>query len=504
MRDLFYTGIIHNWKRVLLVCSLLGIISLLILPPKNAQGGKAEPGQSSQLQAVDHYLDEAIRKLGVPGGSVALVYQGEQVYSRSWGITGESEQTVTNETPFLIGSLSKTLTAYGIMRLVDEGKVQLDVPVQQYLPWFSLPDDKEASQITIHQLLTQTSGMSESAGMNIADQGASDQLAIQRTVRALAKEPLEAASGNRHIYSNANYAVLGAVIEEVSGMTYAEFMESSIFSSLDMEHSAATIRQAEARGWEPGFRSWLGLSIPSPIPYDNGGAPYGYVVSSSSDLAKFLIAMQDPGKVITADRTKELIQPAVSVRANHYYGYGWRITQTDTGETRIWHAGSTPDARSEMVWLPESGWGIVLLTNQNNRLEEARLSIVAKGIQDILLGSEATPISFPPIMERWLAVGGVLVLMAITVWLLTSFRRGMETKLRRWVWFTLGGVFFSLAGLIIPVLLYLTQVSWHTVSLFVPDLAEMVLLMVIFLSMNGVLSLIKASTIPSTKDIQKS
>lgn len=504
MKNLFYTEIIHTRKRVCAVYCLLVILLLFVLPPKNVLGEEAESGQNSRLQAVDQYLDEAIRKLGVPGGSVALVYQGDQVYSRSWGITGESEQAVTDETPFLIGSISKTLTAYGIMRLVEDGKVQLDAPVQRYVPWFTLPDAHAASRITIHQLLTQTSGMSQSAGMKIADQGASDQLAIQRTGRALTKEPLEDAPGKRHIYSNANYAVLGAVIEEVSGLTYAEFMDAAVFSPLGMNHSAAELRQAEALGWEPGYRSWLGLSIPSDIPYDNGGAPYGYLVSSSTDLSKFLVAMQRPGIAISAERTAEMIQPAVSIRANHDYGYGWRIGRTMTGQTRIWHAGSTPDARSEMIWLPDSGWGIVLLTNQNNRLEESRLSIVAKGIQDILEGTKPAPVSFPPIVERWLAVGGVVGLMAITVWQLSSFHGGQKTSLRKWVWCTLSCVFFLLAVVLIPVLLHMTQVSWHTISLFVPDLSEMALLMVVFLSMNGVLALIQASTVPATKDIQKS
>jgi CubicO group peptidase (beta-lactamase class C family) len=502
MRYFKDTGINNRTKQLLHLIIIFGIISLVIVPPQPVLGAGPEidSGQSERLKQVDHYLDEAIRELGVPGGAVALVHQGEQVYTRAWGVTGEQEKKVTDETPFLIGSLSKAMTAYGIMRLVDEGKIHLDAYVQQYLPWFTLADAEAASQITIRQLLTQTSGMSERSGLIIADQGASDQLAVQRNVKALATEPLEAKPGTRHIYSNSNYAVLGAVIEQVSGMTYAKFMESYIFSPLGMEHTAATVQKAESKGWEQGYRSWFGLSVPSRLPYDNGGAPYGYVASSASDMAKFLIAMQNPGKVVSAKSTNAMMQPTVSVRATNSYGYGWRIGETDNGQRRVWHAGSTPDFRSEMALLPESDWGIVLLTNQNNTLEEARLSSIVNGIQEILLGGEAEPVSFPIVMERWVTLGVVAILLAITIWLLTSFRCGMEARLCKWVWWTVGGMFFLLAAMIIPVLLDTLQINWHTFSLFTPDMKEMVMIMVILCAMNGVLSLIKASIAPRPRE----
>jgi len=462
-----------------------------------AHGVQTGPAPTKErLQAIDRYIDEAIPALGAPGGSVAVVYQGEQVYSRSWGVTGGRKETVTADTPFLIGSMSKTVTAYGVMHLIDEGVIQIDAPVQRYLPWFNLPDSEAVSRMTIRQLLLQTSGLSNQAGMNIADRGARDQLAIQRNARELTDENCVAEPGDKHIYSNANYALLGAVIEAVSGKTYEDYMESHIFTPLGMEHTAATVQKAEALGWQHGYRSWLGLSVPSDIPYDNGGAPYGYLAASSSDMARFMTALQKPGKVVSSEKTKEMMQPEVQVRSGSFYGYGWRISQTDTGATRVWHAGSTADFRSEMVVLPDTGWGIIVLTNQNNRLEENRLSIVMDGLQNILLTGEAKPISFPIIWERWLAVGVIVTLIGYTAWIIAALWRGEKTKFGKWVWSMNGCLFFLMAGLLIPGLLYVTKVSWHTISLFAPDLKELTMLIVILLTINGLFSLIRASAVP--------
>ncbi|MGG3883540.1 serine hydrolase domain-containing protein [Brevibacillus panacihumi] len=492
--------------RKFLILVIMLVLLIPCLPAKTiaVEKQKGPALTKERLQSVDRYLDEAIAALGAPGGSVALVYQGEQVYARSWGVTGGEKETVTSETPFLIGSISKSVTAYGIMRLIDEGILQADEPVQKYLPWFTLEDPEEASRITIRQLLSQTSGFGNQAGMNIADRGARDQLAIQRNARELAGEKSEADPGAKHIYSNANYALLGAVIEDVSGMTYADYMESHIFTPLGMEHTAATVQKAEALGWQPGYRSWLGLSIPSDNPYDNGGAPYGYLAASSSDMARFLIALQQPGTVVSAQRTKEMMQPEIQVRPGSSYGFGWRITQTNAGETRVWHAGSTPDFRAELVLLPDSGWGIVMLTNQNNRLEEDRLSIVVRGLEDLLLTGETKPISFPVVWERWLAIGFILVLMGYTSWIIAALWRGQMTKCGKWTWGMTGCLFFLLAGLLIPGLLYAAKVSWHTFSLFAPDLKELTMLAVILLTINGLFSLIRASTVPVRITMKKS
>lgn len=115
------------------------------------------------------------------------------------------------------------------MRLIEEGAVNLEDPVQQYLPWFTLKDRQAASQITIKHLLTQTSGMSTYSGLSISDQESQDMGMIRENTKSLSNVALTAKPGEKHQYSNANFLILAAIIEEVTDQTYSEYMEQQVF-----------------------------------------------------------------------------------------------------------------------------------------------------------------------------------------------------------------------------------------------------------------------------------
>ncbi|MEJ8543850.1 serine hydrolase domain-containing protein [Brevibacillus borstelensis] len=450
----------------------------------------AESGLQPTLDAIDAYMEDAVLKLGAPGGSMVLVKGGQIVYRKAWGVTGDGKASVTMRTPFLLGSLSKGLTAYGIMLLVQADKIDLDAPVRQYLPSLTLQSEEDAAKITVRQLLTQTSGLGTETGMKYADQGADDSEAIQRYVRGLSAETVTAPPGERHQYSNANYGILGTLIERICGVSFEEYMDRSVFQPLGMSSAAASVRQATESGLTSGYRSWFGLSVQSDIPNDNGGAPYGYISASAEDMGRYLIGIMRPDDVLSARYTKMMLEPAVLTRANSQasYGFGWRIAPLPEGGERIWHAGSTPDFRSEIMILPGEGWGAVILTNRNNSLEEIRLTQVMNGVQQILLGKETPPLNFSIPTERWLFSGVFLVLLAVTALMAYRiFRAGQKPGNRR-VWAGLAAVFILLAVLVLPALLYGLKVTWHTFSLFVPDMAALAVGCVILLAANGLLS----------------
>jgi CubicO group peptidase (beta-lactamase class C family) len=137
------------------------------------------------------------------------------------GVGGCGTTDVSGTTPFVIGSTSKSFTALAVLQLVDDGKLDLDAPVQQYVPAFT-PDDQRAGKITVRQVLQQTSGLSALAGGPIlksaADGTAAQALRELRTAR-LAHDP-----GTRWEYANANYLLAGLAIEAASGTDYATFI----------------------------------------------------------------------------------------------------------------------------------------------------------------------------------------------------------------------------------------------------------------------------------------
>ena len=114
--------------------------------------------------AIDAYMKERMQALKIPGAALAIV-QGDQIeYSQGYGVADSTGRAVTPQTPFLLGSLSKSFTALAIMQLAEDNKLELDAPVQKYLPWFQIADKKASSEITVRQLINQTSGFSEIDG----------------------------------------------------------------------------------------------------------------------------------------------------------------------------------------------------------------------------------------------------------------------------------------------------------------------------------------------------
>jgi CubicO group peptidase (beta-lactamase class C family) len=140
------------------------------------------------------------------------------------------------------------------MQLVEAGKLELDAPVQHYLPWFQVADSQAAAQMTVRHLLNQTSGLPTSAGeISLADFDDSPD-ATERQVRALSTLVLTRPAGSAFEYSNMNYNVLGLIIEVASGESYAEYVQKKIFTPLDMSHTYISQAMAKQNGLAVGHR----------------------------------------------------------------------------------------------------------------------------------------------------------------------------------------------------------------------------------------------------------
>src|SRR5512147_865422 len=120
----------------------------------------------TSYEAIDHYIEQQMQHLHIPGAALAIVEGDQIVHLRGFGLACPNGAAPTPQTPFFIGSLTKSFTALAVMQLVEAGKVELDAPVQRYLPWFRVADLQASSQMTVRHLLNQTSGLPMSAGMN--------------------------------------------------------------------------------------------------------------------------------------------------------------------------------------------------------------------------------------------------------------------------------------------------------------------------------------------------
>ncbi|TKH09873.1 beta-lactamase family protein [Bacillus wiedmannii] len=468
-----------------LICILCNVLILCIIPPKVY-------AQQNIKVTLDKYIEKFIKEQNIPGASVAIVQNKDVFFTKTMGTTGESEKKVTSKTPFAIGSISKSLSALAIVKLIEDKKLKLEDPVQRYLPWFKLKDRQTSSTITIQHLLTHTSGISTYEGLSLSDMQSKNSTALKANVMKLSNIKLTAPPGEKYQYSNANYIVLGALIEGVTNESYSSYMEKHIFQPLNMNGAAASKETAYEKGYLTGYQSWFGIPRKSVVSYDNAGAPYGYITANLEDMIQYIMFLNRPDDVqfLKQENMDLYLSPLYKINSEKSYGFGLRTTNINESETMIWHSGSTPDARAEIFILNKSGWGGVILTNKNHVLEETALSVLKKGIISILNGEE--PVDIPkniPLTQIILLIV-TLILFIISIILIKKYKY-MKT-VKKLIWLFTGSLSLLLSIIFIPLLTYSTSSPWRTIKIFAPDVALFTSIIVTLLAVTGLISILIA------------
>lgn len=334
------------------------VLSVLPLAPAQA----AAP----QGRDVSTAIEARLRSGHVPG-AFATVVNGEVT-------TGTHGYGVTAETPFVIGSLSKSFTAVAVLQLVQHGRVDLDAPVTRYISWYSSADAQAVP--TVRQLLDQTSGLPTEAGVkDLTHTGRT----LQERVRSIASVTPTSSPGERFQYCNLNYAVLGLMVEQVSGQPFADYLQQHVLTPLRMDHTYTSLDQARAAGLEPATVPLFGVAVRQQTAAFPGALPDGYLVSSAADMANFLQMLLNDGSfegrsvlsphLVAAMQTTATSTPdgAVSTGADGY-GLGLATGTTGSGERMITHPGDLTGYHSDLGLLPDRDEGLVVLTAQNNVL----------------------------------------------------------------------------------------------------------------------------------------
>ena len=359
--------------------------------------------------AVDQYVLEQMHDGRVPGLALAIVHDGRIVHARGFGVADPRGHPVTPETPFILGSLSKLFTAVAVLQLVDQGRIQLDAPVQQYLPWFDVRDHRASSRITIRELLNHTSGIPRSAGLQLVR--GEDAVTRAQQERLMAHVRLRHAPGTAFEYSNANYWLLGLVVEAVAGTSYAPYVQSHIFAPLDLTGSFTSEADARRAGLAEGHRVWFGVPRPENLPFYWRELAVGYLISDANDMARVLIAQSEPAiagaGVLSAQSLREMQTPPRGMP----YAMGWLAATIDRVPV-LWHTGAVANYHGDMLLIPSAGWGVVQLANTNNFALEGQLSAGIQGIAALLLGFEPPPISWPGFRTSY-----TLIALACVLWL---------------------------------------------------------------------------------------
>jgi len=387
------------------------------LRPEPTHASEKPVTNSASFAAIDAYVEREMRRLKIPGVSLAIVEGDRIVDMRGFGRACPGGEAPTPQTPFILGSVTKSFTALAVMQLVEAGKIELDAPVQRCLPWFQVADPEASALITVRHLLNQTSGLPDWAGeITLADFDDSPN-AAERQARALATLELSHPVGSAFEYSNVNYSLLGLIIEAAGGESYANYIQEHIFLPLGMSHSYSSLLEAKQNGLAVGHQFWFGLPVAAPnMPIPHGSLAAGLLISCAEDMARYLIALLNGGRcgnaqILSPAGIEELHRGAVGFsamgRSLGQYGMGWFTGEI--GQMKLaWHGGTLPDFGSYVGVLPEQKQGVVLLFNACHHWMNPVLAEFGISVTALLAGEEHKPIPFVS-MIPWMLRGQLLI-----------------------------------------------------------------------------------------------
>ncbi|MFT4248625.1 MAG: serine hydrolase [Pseudomonas sp.] len=359
------------------------------------------------LQDFDARVERVRQVFDVPGIAVAIVKDGQVVLERGYGVREAGKpDPVTATTPFAIASNTKAFTAASLSILADEGKLKLDDRVIDRLPWFRMSDPYVTGEMRIRDLLAHRSGLSLGAGDLLfwPATGYSTDEVVQR----LARVPLKGGFRDRYAYDNILYAVAQKVIEQVSGMSYADFLQARIFDPVGMggtRFNADHLQPGDAPAVGHAKYDFSALRTVAPLTWSNNSGAGG-IYASVHDLARWMNVQLDGGRLadgtslFSAQRQREMWsvitpvaipEPAVPELAPATpsfagYGEGWNLSDY-RGHKLVWHTGGWPGMVSRLTLLPEQKLGVIVLTNQE---VGAAFNAITMQVLDAYLGAAGT------------------------------------------------------------------------------------------------------------------
>ena len=438
---------------------------VLALNIGNVTASPALQGEPN-FAAIDAYISTQQKDLGIPGMALGIVWDGQIAHLQGFGTADSSGRAVTPQTPFYLGSVTKSFTALAVMQLVEAGQVDLDAPVQTYLPWFELADKEASAKITVRNLLNQTSGISEKDGNRFW----TSKQELEEKIRGLDTIQLTRPVGTTFQYSNLNYDIAGLIVEKISGQPYAEYISQHVFEPLDMRHSYASRAAALADGLAAGHHYMFGRVFGDEGAMPPAQLPSGFLIASAEDLTHYAMAQLNEGRygepsILSPQGIAELHAPAILTKGGDPYGMGWAISPWD-GTSVVWHGGDSSRFLSQLYLLPERGSAIVLLSNASGYEQESQVHKMATGVLMMLYDKPSPgPVSLPfgTRFQYWALLLTPFLLIAgiVLVW---------RNRERGGIWLIILTAILNLAVVFAMFRLALNRITLPSMLVFHPEL----------------------------------
>lgn len=478
-------------KTLFCITMLLGILSSQIVFGED---------RANQYQDIYKYIENQMEQYNIPSLSLGIVKNGTTVFLKGFGNANSSVQRVTPQTPFIIGSVSKSFTALAVMQLAELGRINLDDGVDKYLPWFVAEYQGKSQVITVRQLLHHTSGIKP-----FYDGMVDSNVTIEQLVRGeLNSTELNTVPGTCSDYSNANYIILGEIIQRVSGQSYEDYITEKIFKPLEMKHSYLSKTSAVKDGLATGHQKWFGFPVESDVPYFKYSLPEGQIISCAEDMLHYISALLNKGvynniRILSEEGVKELFNTEVQEEyvpsgikgTASYYGFGWRIIYDNDKISMIQHTGETANYHANVVLKLDEGIGVVELDSLGGDMSPVSIGV---GVADIMSGGQ-------PKVSRF--INNVFIVEIVIVFLVGSLILFSVFRLRSWK-LRIGKskgrliyniIFATAINLVLPLWILLCMPGmfgsvWSSSMLIFPDIAWTALIIAISLILIGAVKLV--------------
>ena len=469
---------------------VLALTAWLLLVTVAASPAAADSPDRATLARMDRVIRDGMDGSGMPAFAVVVVSGNDVVHARGFGDAGEGRRA-TPQSPFLLGSTSKSFTALAAMQLVDAGRLDLNARVRRYVPEFRLADQADADRITVRQALQQTTGMPATAGGPIV-RSAADGTALE-ALYELQGTKLVTRPGKAFAYANGNYVLAGLIVERASGEPYAQYVQRHIFTPLGMRDSYVALDAAKRAGLATGHRYWFGLATAHGPTFRPGIQPAGYLISTAQDMGRYLAMYLNHGvsadgqRLVSRRGLETMLAPgrpgklgAWSDHADARYAMGWFVGGPWSEPAQL-HPGRAPDSSALIAMFPRRNLAVVTLTNAANDLTlpgyPAAVDRVERNAIDALIGD---PVDTGTSLHRYYLYVDLIALALLTAaaWPLVRAVRALRTRTRphhrrR----AIAGVVTRAAGGVLLVALPALAFGWRASLLWQPDVFTFIVLL---------------------------
>ena len=352
---------------VIVVIFLMTILSIISITTREITHSKNETILTHASQKhIDKMVETAMKKGDIPGLAILIIKDNKIFLNKGYGYANiEKKAKVNPHTQFEIASNTKAFTGYAILQLAQEGKINLNDKVSTFIPGFKMKYEDKERDITIEQLLAQTSGI---PGDITEENRYSKQYdSIENIVNFAKGKRLNHAPGETFEYSNMNYDILGLIIQNVTHQSYTSYIQKHVLAPLKMKHTTFKVNNTKANNEALGYIWEDNENKVAQPEFNIGDTPAAYMMSSTSDLAKWVQLQIHP----TSKSQAKLIRQSHQVLSNSLnsepnadsYGSGWFI---NTDDHLVLHTGVLDNFSSQILLNIRKSYGIVVLANTNS------------------------------------------------------------------------------------------------------------------------------------------